>query len=155
MKNRFAVQMLTAEQYEKLFGRLREADASPGSDPVLRWYRSKGWKSFSGLEWMLEVAKAMRLDLSKFKDHAGRVVDDDDLYMFLRLNTDDFGHDDGCFSKAAAAVLKKAVGESRFAYAGQGIAKVAFVDNAGHALKIGRCLDGEAVAREIDVNLRT
>ena len=67
MKNRFAVQMLTAEQYEKLFGRLREADASPGSDPVLRWYRLKGWKSFSGLEWMLEVAKAMRLDLSKFK----------------------------------------------------------------------------------------
>lgn len=137
-----AVQILTPEQFRAIFRQVLES-ANPDSDPVLAWYMTDGMKILSRLSW--SEAMAEELGVSH--------PDEDDPEYSRKVNVYLDALDDCTseqFKNAAAKVISDSIGQNGFAFAGQGIMKVTFVDKFGHALKIGR--EGGEVGDEISIS---
>lgn len=151
MKARAAVQILTPEQFRRVFGRLSEA-GGPEGDPVLDWYRNGGWRRLSGFEFEKSYAKRVGAKEPRRQDYDSDWRYDDAYREYLGRT---FGRrDTKKFGRNAAAVLKAALGAGSFEFAGMGSDKAVFVDNAGHALKVARRASGvRSMAKEIRTSL--
>ena len=136
------VQMLTPDQFQLVFGNVSESAETAVDDPVLRWYKEKGMKILSRMDMEPAVAKAVRLKRPDTKDYGG---DSDEFYNDLNDYLDRFSNatsSDAGREAVAKKVIAGELGAESFRLGGVGSTKIVFVDNAGHALKVGRWREG-------------
>jgi hypothetical protein len=144
--------MLTPDQFRLVFENMSESAKTTADDPVLRWYKEKGMKILSKMDMEPAVAKAVGLKRPDAKDYDG---EGDEFYD--ALNDYLGGFQDAVDSAAGReAVAKKVIagelGAENFKLGGVGSTKIVFVDNAGHALKVGRWRE-DCLSREIRLRL--